>query len=373
MLSKWITVICILLTLTGCKSIGPKQVNVDRGRYNETINNTNNQQLLSNIVRLRYVEPTFFMKLSNVTSSYILESSVNNNGEGFFGITDAVGSARGRSLVTQTAQVAPGILYSDRPTISYIPVEDAEFASQLLTPLTLDSVQLLFYGGIDEPSTLMRLIVQSINDLDNASSASSAKLPRLPRYKQYYEFVRLIMDLYKGVSCELLPAQINAKPTLSIHFSKGCLHSPDAVKIRKMLNATNPNKDIIFTEGPADPANNLIHIRMRSILGMMTYLSYAVQIPPSDIERHKVYEYYTPDGQLFDWSPLMNGLMNIYSSDTEPYNVFVKTYEHNHWFYIKNSDLDSKATFTLLVRLITLTAGKELAGGAGPALTLPAG
>jgi hypothetical protein len=40
-----------------------------------------------------------------------------------------------------------------------------------------------------------------------------------------------------------------------------------------------------------------------------------------------------------------------------------------HWFYIDDSDLESKSTFTLLARIFALQAGK--AEGIVPVLTLP--
>lgn len=369
LLHKWVIIILALL-LTGCSSIGPKQINLDRGRYNDVIRDTNNTQLLANIVRIRYVEPMFFMKLSNVTASYALEPQVNTNSGGFFGITDTTGSV---PLVTRQAFITPGALYADRPTISYTPVEDSEFANHILQPISLEKLQLLFAGGIDEPLTLMRLVVQQINDFDNASAASSAKLPRLPVYKDYYRFLGLLEQLYQEGNCGLFPEKISSGHySLGVHFTNACLDSPTARALKRMLDVPENSRDIVFTTDPEKTLENNVFIRLRSLYGMMTYLSYGVQIPEADLRANYVYTYYDQNGCPFDWTPLMQGLMNISSSNTEPCDVFVKAYVHNHWFYIKNSDLDSKATFTLLARLMALAAGKDLGGTGGPVLTLPA-
>lgn len=369
---KWIIWLFILF-LAGCASIGPRTINIDRGRYNEVIRDTNHKQLLSNIVRLRYVEPTYFMKLANVTASYSLESALNNNSQRLFAFTKTSGGGVPSSSMT-TTEINPNLFYADRPTISYAPVEDAQFANELLTPVSLQNLQLLFAGGIDEPNTLMRLVVQSVNDIDNASSASSAKLSKLPQYKKYFQFLSLLLDLYQQEGCELLPMKIDGKFSLAIHFSEHCINSPTAKAIRRMLNISKKTQNIVLAEyGEIPPSPNTAFIRTRSVYGMMTFLSYGVQIPPSDIAAHYVYQYHYPNGEPFDWTPLMDGLITIYSSDVEPRDTFVKVVVHNHWFYILESDLNSKATFTLLLRLITLTAGKQL-GSAGPApvVTIPA-
>lgn len=371
MLNKLITILLLFFLLTGCASIGPKQICLDRGRYNDVIRDTNNVQLLANIVRIRYVEPTFFMKLSNVTASYALEPQVNTNSGGFLGINDTTG--RTASFVSRQAFVTPGLLYADRPTISYIPVEDSEFANHLLQPVPLEKIQLLFSGGIDEPMTLMRLVVQQINEMDNASSASSSKLGELPHYKEYFHFLKVLKQLSEEENCGLLPEKMeDGTYTLGVHFARGCLHSCPATELKRLFEVPLDTKDIIFTTSTHKAAKNYVFIRLRSILGMMTFLSYGVEVPESDVRAGYVYSYHHPDGRPFDWSPLMDGLMKIYSSDTEPCGVFVKVYLHCHWFYIRNDDLDSKATFTLLSRLMALAAGKDLGGTGGPLLTLPA-
>lgn len=370
MLKKWVITI-LILTLSGCASIGPKQINLDRGRYNDVIRDTNHVQLLANIVRLRYVEPTFFMKLSNVTASYALEPQVNTNSGGFYGVNDVTGDT---SFVSRQFFTSPGVLYADRPTISYVPVEDAEFAYHLLQPVPLEKLQLLFAGGIDEPNTLMRLVVQQVNELDNASAASSAKLPRLPHYQEYYQFLNVLMELTQEGECGLFPEKVGDHYVFGIHFTRACLHSCAAQKLKRILDVPENAKDIIFTTDYDKTARNQVYIRLRSIYGMMTYLSFGVQIPEADIRCHYVYEYRNPDGSLFDWTPLMKDLMHVCSSDVEPMDAFVKVYLHHHWFYIQNNDLDSKATFTLLARLMSLAAGKETTSNntGGPLLTLPA-
>ena len=54
--------------LSGC--VGPTAIRHTRLRYNEVIRDTNDQQLLLNIVRLRYADSPVFIDLPNITSQF---------------------------------------------------------------------------------------------------------------------------------------------------------------------------------------------------------------------------------------------------------------------------------------------------------------
>src|SRR5579862_6372482 len=109
-------IIAIYILLVGCASIGPHQIKLDRNRYNDVIQQTNNEQLLMNIVRLRYVEPVTNLKLTNVTSSYTFNPSISTAGTGFSFTTGGMAApgAAGSSNV-KTFNIEPGVQYSDTP------------------------------------------------------------------------------------------------------------------------------------------------------------------------------------------------------------------------------------------------------------------
>jgi hypothetical protein len=54
--------------VSGC--IGPKAVRYTRPRYNEVVRGTNDEQLLINLVRLRYADSPVFIDLPNITSQF---------------------------------------------------------------------------------------------------------------------------------------------------------------------------------------------------------------------------------------------------------------------------------------------------------------
>jgi len=61
--------------------------------------------------------------------------------------------------------------------------------------------------------------------------------------------------------------------------------------------------------------------------------------------------------------------MRIASSSMPPDNAYVAVRYRGSWFYVNDSDLTSKSTFSLLMQLFALRAGDVKS--AGPVLTLP--
>ena len=58
------------LGAAGC--VGPRAISHTRMRYNEVYRSTNDEQLLLNIVRLRYADSPVFIDLPNITSQFEL-------------------------------------------------------------------------------------------------------------------------------------------------------------------------------------------------------------------------------------------------------------------------------------------------------------
>lgn len=364
--------IMICFFVSSCASIGPKEICIDRFRYNNVIQETENQQILANIVRLRYLEPTEFVKLINVTASY---TKFNGTGNSNLSYTNANGINDGfpNNLITSAIQFNPVISYSDTPTISYSPVEDAIFMRSLMSPISLENLDILFNNGIDDPNTVLKLAVLSIDDFSNGYSATCSQVSQIPRFAKYYSFINVLIPMLQDGKCQIIKAKDESHIILALHFFRPFINSSCARTIKKLLSVPLRDENIFLSDSIENSAiQNIVYLRTRSVFAMMMLLSYGVKVPCSDIQAHYVYQHWYPNGTLFNWEIITNDLFTVYSSNCVPRDAFVRVFIENHWFYIKQNDLKSKATFSMLSRLITLATGKELSGGLGPALTLPA-
>jgi hypothetical protein len=355
----------------GCSGIGPHRINIDRSAYNDIVSQSNHEQLLSNIVRIAYAEPHSYLQVTSVTASYSLSQTLSVTPSWTSAFTPGTGTT-----ITKGFSATPGITYSDSPTISYIPLDDATFVRMMQKPIAFDDIDLLFHQGYDNIDYLGRLLFMNIGALDNASSAVNPRSISLPQYKDFYRFVDGLAEMQKNQMAILSPIIFQGQPGLNIEFIHHSSQSAAAMKLKKLLRLPDNSKNIVLlgyvaktdsltvnqttqliqSDKSALP-KNLVYVKMRSLRGILSFLSHSVQIPEADQKANFSRTLMDLQGQPYDWTPLMKGLMTIYSSDTEPKEVFVKTRVNGHWFYIKKSDLDSKVTFNLIFVMMSIMNG----------------
>lgn len=110
------TLVTLHLALYGCLSIGPHTIVNDRFKYNQAIRDSWAEQMLGNMVAIRYGESPVFLNVSSVIAQYGLETSATLQG----GINNAL--AGGDALET-----GANATWTERPTITYLPVQGNEF------------------------------------------------------------------------------------------------------------------------------------------------------------------------------------------------------------------------------------------------------
>lgn len=397
-----LAILSAILLFTGCTSIGPKQMDLDRGRYNDVVFDTDNAQMLKNIVRMRYNEPISFLKVTNVTSSYSLTSSLaasqalpNYSYTDSSGVTTTVTPGSPTSQVfnkmkdiTWTWGLVPSISYADSPTLSYVPINDSVLVKELLKPINFDQVSLLFHGGIYNYSLLIRMLFYSIGSFENNFIMIDPNSKFLSEdYEKYHSFVKAIAKLHEEREIRIESIIYEQKQGILIHFFNNDQPSEDAQHFKEMLKLPQNTQDIVFTTvgavspaikkesiiviDPVKEADNVMLVKFRSVMGVMSFLSHAVEVPEVDVLSGCAKFEVDANGNYFDWSPLLNDIIKIHSSKVEPRDAFVKTKFHNHWFYIKSTDHYSKMTFTILMELMTLTSGLTTTQQVSPVLTIP--
>src|SRR6185437_4625902 len=72
--------VCVLLTLGGCASIGPGTVARDRFDYISAISDSWKAQMLLNLVKLRYGDAPVFLDVASVINQYAIEGAIGYSG-----------------------------------------------------------------------------------------------------------------------------------------------------------------------------------------------------------------------------------------------------------------------------------------------------
>ena len=105
--------ICIFAVCpTGCyRAIGPHSIARDRYQYAGSLSDSWKEQMLLNIVKVRYIDPPIFVDVGNIVASYSLAQGVNAGA----GIGTVV-AGKGSGTLSASGT------YTNTPTITYTPL-----------------------------------------------------------------------------------------------------------------------------------------------------------------------------------------------------------------------------------------------------------
>ena len=133
------SILCLALAtvLTGCTHLGPKTIAVDRFDYSSAIADSWKQQTLLNIVKLRYMDLPVFVDVASIVAGYSMQTGVNVGG------TASSRDAIQGNFVAAGAQA----IYTDRPTITYVPLTGEKFLRGLITPIDPKNIFFMVQAG----------------------------------------------------------------------------------------------------------------------------------------------------------------------------------------------------------------------------------
>lgn len=363
-----------LLFITGCADLGPRQLPIYQYNYNNSLNYGLNQELLLNMVRLAYDDTPYFLTVSSISAQLELTAAASGNVSLSTNHTIYVGN-------TNTYSAGPSLSYTQRPTITYTPMQGDEFTRRMLEPIDIDDLNNFSTWSIQKT---LRISIQSIGPLHNAENSTRPTSHLAPvDYQPFIDFALLLRILQQDFKVKIYVVKVPNAIKIEDKHTKRLGHQgieiqakfkdmndPNTRKVFAMLGIPTTYNKIIFTESDHEGvAGNVVNIKTRSFLGILYYLSKAVQIPPEHIKAGFVDITRTPDGKPFDWQKVTTGMMTVHYSKSIPRNAAVSVYYHDYWFYVAESDQDSKKTFAMLSQLYALLS-KDVTNN-GPVLTLP--
>ncbi|WP_456371755.1 hypothetical protein [Thiolapillus sp.] len=351
--------VALLLMLNACTSFGPGAIRHSRTDYNVVLQKTSDEQMLLNLVRLRYRDRPLFLEISALTTQFKFSPQISAS------ISDGSGLAASGSLYGE-------IGFEEKPSVTYTPLQGKAFVQRVMSPISWRTLELLDNVGW-RSDRVLRLCVQSMNGLGNAITASGPTPDRAPPYAGF----RRAATLYNHLKQHNLVRSFRAKEkhqervVQMLEFRPEALATEEYRELMKLLKLKTgqPRVEVLLNNTVSLP--NALQVETRSFAGVLYFLSQSVMVPQQDIDAGRVTVTHDDQGRVFDWNRVTGGLMKILSSKEEPDNAAVKIHYRGNWFYIDDSDLDSKSTFSLLGQLFSLQSGDIKSSG--PVLTLPVG
>jgi hypothetical protein len=342
--------------ITGCGGYGGSILPNDRTTYNEAIQKSNMEEMLLNLVRMRYDDPPLFVKVSSLTSS--LSRSINMSVFSNF--------ATYLSKPWNLFEFEPSTSFTENPVISYAPLQGMEFINRMMSKITLDKIFLMIESGWDF-EMVSRVCFAKIGKVENALNASGPSPTYIPEYEEFIDLSQLIRLLQLKNAVHFSFDETNLIMDIDLKKSDGFEQ-----ELNTLLGTPNLNSRFyLSTSVPSNLREGVLNIKVRSILGILYYLSLSVRVPPEDITMGFVNKVRDEEGSIFDFLKINSDILKIYSEKDKPSVVSVQTSLKGHNWYLDAADVQSKKTFSFLLQLFALQAAKVK--NLAPPITIPIG
>ena len=354
MLSRFLGPVLASLLLASCTSIGPKNLARDQNDYSEMAGRAAREELLRAIVGIRYAEVPTLMSLQQVVAGYQVETTAG---------TVIFPDILGNSSVSGSAK------YTDRPTLTYSPIDGAEFYREIVQPVPPAAVFFLLGSGWS-PEVVFWAAVNAINGVHGVGAYASDGDRMDPEFE---EIVALIRDLQREdaidirVRAPVIGEQPRAVQTvLWLEDESVSPAAATALKRLKEILRLDPEAekfDLVYGRLGAGPDRLLV--QTRSMLQIMVLAARYVMAPEEHIAAGQ-----TPPNIPFENRGNLADL-TIRSSRSKPETPFVAVKSRGYWFYIDDRDYDSKRTFSILMLFMIMAEDGQ--STPSPVLTIPAG
>jgi hypothetical protein len=359
MVSKKSSLLLTIVTLglfpalfCGCAKLGPKSISAGRTAYAEAIDQTENEQLLLAVIKGRYGETSSLLAVNAVAANIRFRSEA--------GIEAGFGpeNTRGENLLIGS------LAYEENPTITYSPVQGEQYLRQLESPIPLDLL-LLTLRSSTFTNRVLTLIVNRVNNLQNPDFlvGKSAKIDQ-----RFQSFVDLFVEMLNAGVLELVKnpnEDIAFNILISGYAPKYTKEVHEFLKLIDLPIPENENKQIIIPAYYGVNINNswAMGISTRSTFDLIEILRASVEIPLED----------TQAGLTIDYPPsgLAGRGLRIKSSPKKPGNSSLAVKYRDHWFYIDETDQVTKAFFTALRTLWSISIAGSIKQSEAPIMTIP--
>ena len=345
------------LLLAACSSIGPGTVPHDRIDYGSSIGNSWKEQTLLNIVKLRYADMPIFLEVGQVIAGYQIQSAIG----GSFTAGNFTAGIIGPFTATGSANAAG--TYTDRPTVVYQPLTGVDFLKRLMTPVPPSSVLFMLQSGY-AADRIMPIMLDSINGINNESN----RLKR-PADQKFDRLVELIREgqLAGAIQIRIERPKEGAESSVLIFGpSRDPVLAAKGREIKSILGITPDLRELKVTYGGYSGKDDEIDMMTRSMLQIMLEFAATVQVPESDVAQGKA----GPGLVETQTAALNSPPLRILVADSAPQDAYVATQYNRRWYWIADTDFQSKYTFGIIMLLFSIAdTGVR---GAAPVVTIPA-
>lgn len=346
--------ILLVSATQGCALVGPSTLSRGRVAYAEVIAETNAEQSLATLVRMRYGAPWVLVAVSSVTA----QVHFNANARAEFGVGPKANYAG--ALVP----LSGGVAYDENPTISYLPVQGDNHLRQLLSPIPPELLVPILNVSLDIEDSLT-LLVMSMNGIPNPAFVTTSEAARDDRFNQV---AGLIGTLARAGALRFVESGTK-EPRFSLWLHDYApayrQHINDLLALLNVDAATSDED--IFLEVVSRPharGARTVSIQTRSVYDLGQIGAAAVDVPEADQLARLTTEY--------PKRGLAGGKITIRRAQERPRDAVAAARFRDWWYYIDGGDFDSKRFFLIFEALLSARLADTAEGArVAPVLSVP--
>lgn len=342
----------LVAALAGCTWLGPEIIRAGRPAYNDAILTTNDEQLLQNVVRLRFGDSIGFLNVASVTANVSFTTSATAQ----LGLGGPAANYAGNLV-----PLAGTVTSEQNPTISYTPVSGESLVRQFAAEVPLDLAILMINFAHSQEAAWIA-IVRRVNNLRNPDFPDPPGLVTDPRFLEVAALIGRLQRHGTLYWVRLTGAQTGYAAVLHSYSPHNVA---EVARLLELLSIRKPERDgddvvipVRLSIGSADPG--AIALETRSTLDLMRLAGAAIELEGDAAVGALSHPARGPAGRG----------VRIRTAAERPAGARVAVEYRGRWYYIANDDELSKQWFTML----QLLAGAQTPGaapGAAPVLTVP--
>ena len=331
--------------MAGCAAVPSDRITTDRMDYGQVIAESWKRQTLLNVVRLRYADAPVFLEVASLINSYSVA------GKASAGAT--LPGAIDPNVLTFSAEGA----WSNTPTVTYQPLVGERFTRSLLQPIPPTAIFQMLQAGWSA-NLVLSTAVSSINGLRNADLLSEGDA-------NYAQMVDALTRIQRagGIGLRVEPRKDGAGVVFVLRGGDVDQSVIDeGRRVRELLGLPQGLDEFEINYGLVPRSSGELVMVTRSMMEIMLNLGNGVELP----------EEHAASGRALPGLPATSRarvLVRIHAGHATPSDAYASVRFKNHWYWIDDTDIASKRTFTFLMLLFSLAeTGQPVAA---PVVTVP--
>jgi hypothetical protein len=233
-----------------------------------------------------------------------------------------------------------------------------------MTPVPPSSVLFMLQSGYSA-ERIMPIMLDSINGINNESNR--LRRPADPKFARLVELMRE-GQLAGAIQIRIERPKDGAESSVLIFGpSKDPQLAARGSELKSILGIKPDLRELRVNYGGYSGRDDEIDMMTRSMLQIMLEFAAIVRVPESDVVQGKA----APGLVDTQAAGALNGPpLQVLVTDSPPQDAYVATQYDRRWFWIADSDIQSKYTFGIIMLLFSI-ADTGVRGSA-PVVTIPA-